>query len=77
MIDLLDLFIFSKCDLVIATYSSNFGRLIFEVMHIDDPNPFNRYKSLDSEYFIHGYQNGILTNKYNLTKFKESLNFTN
>ena len=77
LLGLLDLFIFTKCDLVIGTFSSNFGRLVYELMHIDDPNPFNRFKSIDSEYFIYGYSNGIQTNKYDLTKFKETLNFTN
>ena len=63
LLGLLDMFIFTKCDLVIGTFSSNFGRLVYEVMHIDDPNPFNRFKSLDTEYFIYGYSNGILTNE--------------
>ncbi len=77
LIGLLDLFIFIKCDFVVATHSSNFGRLVYEVMHVDDSNPFNRFKSLDSGYFIYGYNNGIQSKKYNLVKFKEYLNFTN
>jgi hypothetical protein len=76
LIGLIDLFIFIKCDLVIATHSSNFGRLVYEFMHVDDPNPFNKFKSLDSEYFIYGYNNGILSNKYNLTKFSETFNLS-
>jgi hypothetical protein len=55
-IGLIDLFVLSKCDFTIATHSSNFGRLIYEVMHIDDPDPFNRFKSVDEKYFIHGYK---------------------
>ena len=67
---------FIKCDLVVATHSSNFGRLIYEFMNVDHPNPFNRFKSLDREYFIYGYKNGILSNRYHLTKLREMLNFT-
>jgi len=46
-------------------------------MHVDHPNPFNRFKSLDREYFIYGYKNGILSNRYHLSKLREMfLNFT-
>ena len=74
LLGLPDLFIMTKCDFVIATHSSNFGRLVYEMMHVDSPNPFNKFKSLDYEYYIHGYLNGIQTNKYNLTNFRETLN---
>ena len=56
LIGLIDLYVLSKCNFVVATHSSNFGRLVYEFMHIDDPNPFNRFKSLDKNYFIHGYK---------------------
>ena len=55
-IGLIDLFVLSKCDFTIATHSSNFGRLIYEFMHIDNTDPFNRFKSVDEKYFIHGYK---------------------
>ena len=57
LIGLIDLFILAKCNYVIATHSSNFGRLVYEYMHIDDPNPFNKFKSVDKTYFIYGYPN--------------------
>ena len=58
-IGLIDLFILSKCDFVVATHSSNFGRLVYEFMHIEDPDPFHKFKSVDRAYFIHGYKTGI------------------
>ena len=63
-VGLLDLFIFAKCDYVIATHSSNFGRLVYEIMHVKEPNPFYRFKSLDSPYFIHGYKSNILSKNF-------------
>ena len=66
LIGFLDLFILAKCDFVVATFSSNFGRLVYEFMHIDDPNPFNRFKSLDLEYVLHGYNSNIKSKQYNI-----------
>ena len=66
LIGFLDLFILAKCDFVAATFSSNFGRFVYEFMHIDDPNPFNRFKSLDWKYYIHGYTTNLLSKVYNL-----------
>ena len=68
LIGFLDLFIFAKCDFVVATFSSNFGRLIYEFMHVGQPNPFNRFKSLDQSYSILGYFTNILSNSYSLEK---------
>ena len=53
----MDLFILAKCDYVLVTHSSNYGRLVYEFMHIDEPNPFYRLKSMDKSYYIHGYKN--------------------
>jgi len=66
LIGFLDLFILAKCDFVAATFSSNFGRLVYEFMHIDDPNPFNRFKSLDLDYVLHGYNSNIKSKQYNI-----------
>jgi hypothetical protein len=49
--------IFKKADLVVGTFSSNFGRLVYELMHIEHPNPFVKFISLDKPYFIYGYSN--------------------
>ena len=62
LIGLLDLFILSRCDFTIATHSSNFGRLVYEFMHVNDPDPFIRFKSMDKDYFIHGYKSILLEN---------------
>ncbi len=61
-----DLFVLSKCDYVVATHSSNFGRLVYELMHIIEPNPFYKFKSLDLNYFIHGYKSNILSRDYSI-----------
>ncbi len=61
-----DLFVLSKCDFVVATHSSNFGRLVYELMHIIEPNPFYKFKSLDSSYYIHGYKSNILSRDYSI-----------
>ena len=66
LIGFLDLFILSRCNFVALTFSSNFGRLVYELMHVDDPNPFIRYVSLDSKYYIHGFHSDLLTKNYNL-----------
>jgi hypothetical protein len=47
--------ILNRADLVIGTHSSNFARLIYEMMHVNDPDPFLRFISLDKDYFIFGY----------------------
>ena len=65
-IGLLDLHILSKCDFVVATFSSNFGRFIYEFMHIEHPNPFYKFKTLDSPYSILGYFTNILSNNYTI-----------
>ena len=66
LIGFIDLFILTRCNFVAATFSSNFGRLVYEFMHVDDPNPFKRFKSLDTEYFIHGYNSDIISKIYPL-----------
>ena len=66
LIGFLDLFILSRCNFVAATFSSNFGRLIYEFMHVDDPSPFRRYKSLDWKYYIHGYNSDLISRQYAL-----------
>ena len=55
MIGIIDLLILIRADLVVATHSSNFGRLIFEYMHADDPDPYFKFVSLDRSYHIHGF----------------------
>ena len=60
LIGLIDLFILSKCDFTIATHSSNFGRLVYEFMHVNETDPFIRFKSVDKEYYIHGYKSLLL-----------------
>ena len=66
LMGLRDLFVLSMCDYVVATHSSNFGRLVYEFMHKDEPNPFYKFKSLDSSYHIHGYKSNIQSNKYDM-----------
>ena len=44
-----------RADLVVATHSSNFGRLVFELMHVDDPDPYYKFISLDKNYYIYGF----------------------
>lgn len=66
LIGFLDLFVFSQCDFVASTFSSNFGRMIYEMMHVNDTNPFLRFKSLDKAYFIHGYTSDLLSRDENL-----------
>ena len=63
LIGFLDLFVFSQCDFVASTFSSNYGRMIYEMMHVKDLNPFYRFKSLDRAYFIHGYKSNLLSLK--------------
>ena len=63
LIGFLDLFIISRCNFVVVTCTSNFGRLIYEFMHIDDPNPFKRFKSLDINFGVHGYPREVLNSK--------------
>ena len=53
---IVDMLILNKADLVIATHSSNFARLVYENMHVDDPDPFYKFISLDKDYYIHGYR---------------------
>jgi hypothetical protein len=60
LIGLIDLFILSKCDFIVATHSSNFGRLVYEFMHANDPDPFVKFKSVDKDYYIHGYESLFL-----------------
>ena len=52
---IVDMLILNKADLVIATHSSNFARLVYENMHVDDPDPFYKFISLDKDYFVHGF----------------------
>ena len=59
LIGVLDMLILARADLVIGTHSSNFGRLVFELMHIDDSDPFYKFISLDNDYYLHGFPNGI------------------
>ena len=47
--------ILKRANLALATHSSNFGRLVFELMHIDDSDPFHKFISLDKNYFLHGF----------------------
>ena len=49
--------ILKRANLVLATHSSNFGRLVFELMHIDDSDPFHKFISLDTGYYLHGFPN--------------------
>jgi hypothetical protein len=57
----MELLILKRADLVVATHSSNFGRLVFEYMHVDDPDPFYKFISLDKNYFLHGFPNDIFS----------------
>ena len=66
LVGLFDLFILAKCNYVIATHSSNFGRLVYEIMHFNEPNPFNKFKSLDMDYYIHGYKSNIFSKNYDM-----------
>ena len=64
LVGIIDLLILKRASLVIATHSSNFARLLFEYMHADDPDPYYRFISLDSHYFVYGY--GDLFSKSNV-----------
>ena len=64
LIGIIDLLILKRADLVLATHSSNFARLLFECMHADDPDPYYKFISLDSYYYIYGY--GDLFSKSNV-----------
>ena len=64
LIGIIDLLILKRADLIIGTHSSNFARLLFEFMHVDDPDPYYKFISLDSYYFVYGY--GDLFSKSNV-----------
>ena len=61
LIGIMDMLILSRANFVVGTFSSNFARLVFELMHSIDPDPFYRFKSLDVPYFIYGFNENILT----------------
>jgi hypothetical protein len=49
-----DIQLLAKCDYVVATHSSNMGRLVYEFQLITYTDAFLRFKSLDNPYYQHG-----------------------
>ncbi|KAG7164327.1 Alpha-(1 6)-fucosyltransferase-like 1 [Homarus americanus] len=50
---LTDIFMLSRCSLVVATLSSNIGRLVYEIMQSLYPDGSLYFSSLDNDYFVH------------------------
>ncbi|KAK8735420.1 hypothetical protein OTU49_005381, partial [Cherax quadricarinatus] len=54
LIDLVaDLYFLSRTDYIVLTFSSNFGRLAYEMMQIWSPDASGKFFSLDTPYFSH------------------------
>ena len=73
IVDMLIL-ILTKADLVIATHSSNFARLVYKNMHVSNPDPFYKFISLDKDYFVFGYDDDAFGIKQTFFKLLDIFN---
>ena len=50
LIEIVDFLILKRADLVVCSHLSNFTRLIYESMHMHDPDPFYKFITLGKDY---------------------------
>ncbi|KAK8718934.1 hypothetical protein OTU49_014353, partial [Cherax quadricarinatus] len=61
---LVDIHFLTHSDFVILTFSSNFGRLVYEIMQTLHPDASDKFYSLDTTYFSYAQRPSFLKSRF-------------